>query len=109
MADTTVVFCGIKFEVGDEDLHELERKAHPMQVAARKLGIDCYLGKLAPSSDKYFLFIGKLLGKLGVEDQMGIQISPHEFARIVANVSEKLNEAEIIGTVSLHAEFEADY
>jgi phosphatidylinositol alpha 1,6-mannosyltransferase len=36
MADTTIVFYGIKLEVSDDDLEKLESRSHPMQIAARK-------------------------------------------------------------------------
>jgi len=108
MADTTIVFYGIKLEVSHDDLDELESRSHPMLVAARKVGLENYWGNFAAPDERYLLFVGKSLGKLGVEDRTEIQIDVNDLAKTAEIVVEKLQDAGIPGTASLHLDYQPD-
>ncbi len=108
MADTTIVFYGIRQEVGDDDLDELESRSHPMQIAAKKVGLESYWGNFAAPAERYLLFVGKLLGKLGAEDRMEIQINADDFANIAKAVDTKLGDAGISEIASLHLDYQPD-
>jgi len=106
MADTTVVLFGIRLEVSDDDLDELESRTHPMQIAAKRAGLESYWGKFSVPAENHLLFVCKLIGKLGVEDRMGIQINADDFARTAKTVSTKLRDAGISETALLHLEYQ---
>ena len=108
MADTTVVFYGIKLEVSDDDLDELESRSHPMQIAARNSGLENYWGIFAAPNERYLLFVGKLLGKIGVEDRMEIEIEGDDFAKTAKVIGEKLSESGLFGTATLYVEYQPD-
>lgn len=79
-----------------------------MQIAAKKVGLESYWGNFSAPNEKYLLFVGKLLGKLGVEDRMEIQIDADDLAMTVKSVSSKLNDARISETALLHLSCQSD-
>lgn len=108
MANTTIVFYGIRLEVSDDDLDALESRSHPMQIAAKSAGLESYWGNFAAPNERYLLFIGKLLGKLGVEDRMEVQITADEFANTAKAVSAKLSNAGVSEAASLYLDYQPD-
>ena len=108
MADTTIVFYGIRLEVSDDDLEELESRSHPMQIAARNSGLENYWGNFAAPSERYFLFVGKLIGKLGPEDLAEIQFNEDNFAKTAKVVAEKLRESGLSGTATIYLSYQPD-
>ena len=62
-ADAFVVFYGIRYEVpvdGDSEIELLEKRKHPLQIAARNAELDTWWGCLTADAD-YHLFVGKSL------------------------------------------------
>jgi hypothetical protein len=54
------------------------------------------------------LFVGRLLGKLGFEDRMEIQMTPDELMNVVQTVTAKLRDAGISDAAMLHLDFQPD-
>jgi|688.fasta_scaffold310791_2 hypothetical protein len=108
MADTTIAFYGVKFEMGDLDLDLLESRIHPFQIAAKRFGLDSYWGNFEGPNERFLLFVGRLLGKLGFEDRMEIQMTPDELMNVVQTVTAKLRDAGISDAAMLHLDFQPD-
>ena len=108
MADTTIVFFGIRLEVDDGDLDDLESRSHPMQIAAARVGLESYWGNFAAPNERYFLFVGKLLGKLGIEDRTEIQVNTNDFTNTATDVAAKLSDAGISQPPLLHLAYQPD-
>ncbi len=103
-----IVFYGVRLEVNDCDLDDLESRSHPMQIAAKRVGLESYWGNFAAPKERYFLFVGKLLGKLGVEDRMEIQLNADDFANTATVVAAKLGDAGISHKPFLHLDYQPD-
>jgi len=108
MADTTIVFYGMRIEISVDELDILESRKHPLQIVAKKVGLESYWGNFAAPNEKYLLFVGKLLGKLGFEDLKEIQIHEEKLAKIAKEVSAKLIDAGISHTAFLYLEHQPD-
>ena len=108
MADTTIVLYGMRVEISADELDILESRKHPLQIVAKKVGLESYWGNFATPNEKYLLFIGKLLGKLGVENLNGIKIPEEKLAKIANEVSAKLIDAGISHTAFLYLEHQPD-
>jgi hypothetical protein len=79
-----------------------------MQVAADRVGLESHWGNFAAPDERYFLFVGKLFGKLGVEDRMEIQLNADEFANTATDVAAKLGDAGIFHRPLLHLDYQPD-
>ncbi|HVS34952.1 MAG TPA: hypothetical protein VMS17_05180 [Gemmataceae bacterium] len=108
MADTTIAFFGIRLEVCDDDLEALELRSHRAVVNAKKAGLEHYWGNFGAPGERYLLFVGKPLGKLGVEDSTEIRVSPEQFVQIATDVAGRLVKAGFSDTPSLFLQFQAD-
>ena len=108
MADTTIVFLGLKIAVDADDIAALEARSFPLLATARRSGLDHYWGNFAAPDERYWLFIGKLLGRLGIEDDQEISLSPQSLASQSTDVSRKLCNAGLPGTPVLFVGFQRD-
>jgi hypothetical protein len=72
MADSVVMCYGLRFSLGtdgalsDAALEPFELGSDPRMVAARRVGLKSYLGRVT-SGGEYFLFVGTILGPFGLE------------------------------------------
>lgn len=108
MADTTVVFLGLKMEVAIDEIPALESRSFPILVSARRAGLEHYWGNFESPDERYWLFIGKLLGRLGIEDEQEVVISPQSLVSQSTDVAEKLRDAGLPGAPVLYIELQRD-
>ena len=108
MADTSLIFVGIKIDVRDDELELLERRSHPAQRVAMAVGLDHYWGNFSSSSERYCIYVGRLICKIGCEDQTDSQITIASLAELEVVVSQKLQEARIEQPPLLHLAYQPD-
>lgn len=108
MASTTIAFIGTRLDVTEDEIELLEDRSHPVIVQAKRNGLDFYWGNFEAPDERYFLFVGKLLGKLGVEDAAQVQIPAAQFADIESAVSRGFEQAGISAKPILIVQFQPD-
>jgi hypothetical protein len=108
MADTTIVFYGIRIQVDDDDLEALEARSHPLLAASKSAGLDTYWGIFDEADEAHLLFVGKLLGKLGVEDCYESHILGDDLIKVTEETSKRLRKAGISGTITLYLQYHPD-
>lgn len=108
MAATTIVFYGIRFEVTEDDITALESRTHPKILAAKEVGLEYYWGNFDSPDEEYVMFIGKLIGKIGVEDHREFQFKATEITEIEKLVSGRLRQVGIVEKSSLHFKYQPD-
>jgi hypothetical protein len=108
VSSTTLVFFGLRFEIADDEIEALERRSHPAIVMSIKFGLDHYWGNFGSPAEQYFLFIGRLLAKLGVEDRAELQIDFEALSTTVRDVSSLLMKARISELPRLYMQFQPD-
>jgi hypothetical protein len=110
-ADSFLVCYGVRWEIdasNDVEVPLLEQRQDPRQLAAKKHKLDSWWG-VTTDQNRYFLVVGKLVGKLGWEGEHSLQVSDAESLRIVAETNQRLSEAGLEGEPAWHYQFEPDY
>lgn len=108
MAATTIVFYGIRLNVAEDEIESLEERSHTAVVVARKAGLDHYWGNFDAPGERYYLFLGKLFGKLGEEDSKEALVTSADFSNTAADVDDRLSKAGFSQTPSLYLQFQPD-
>jgi hypothetical protein len=108
MASTTIIFFGIRLEPSEDEIERLEDRSHPAILSARKAGLQYYWGNFGAPGESYLLFIGKLLGKLGVEDASELRFGTEQLSQIASEVSSKLSSAGFAEVPVLLSQFQPD-
>ena len=94
-ADAVYAFYGIRwqFDANDtETLNLLELRKHPHQLAAKASGLQYWWGRCA-EGEHYYLLIGKMIAKLGAENQSSVRVEDSTLASIADEVRDKLGSA----------------
>jgi hypothetical protein len=99
--DRSILFFGIRVELTEIELDLCEMRMHPLMIEARSEALQTYYGNFAQPDERYFLFVGKLLGIVGREDEDVIRLTPDHFSGIVAFVTAKLAKSGIHGEPAL--------
>jgi hypothetical protein len=108
MAATTIAFYGIRLEVTEDEIESLEDRTHPAIANARKAGVQFYWDNFGVPGEAYFLFVGTLLGKLGIEDGHEIRITADQLSKLATDVSRKLFDAGFTENPALLIQFQPD-
>jgi hypothetical protein len=108
MADTAVVFFGVRLEVGEFEIELLENRSHSAVLNAKKEGLQHYWGNFGGPGERYYLFVGKSLARLGVEDSSEVSINAREFDQIATDVSNRLSRAGFSEVPLLYLQFQPD-
>lgn len=108
MADTTIAIYGIRLEIDEVEIEALEDRSHTAIVNARKAGLQYYWGNFASPDERYYLFIGKILGILGVENSYEVKFGLQQLQSIESEVSTKLVEAGLREKPSFLLQFQPD-
>jgi hypothetical protein len=89
-AESMIAFFGIKFDVPETEVEELELRRHPLLAKAREASIQHYWGNFGGVDPEYVLLLGKKLSVLGMEDECDYTISQGELVSIMDTVRKKL-------------------
>lgn len=99
---------GLDIEVTDEILLPLEQGKDPRLVAARSVGLGTWFGR-----DKYrgqhFLYIGTFYGFFGAKKKSQLEVTDAAIQEIMRSTKEKLTQAGLVGTPSLHIQLWGGY
>ncbi len=106
MSDTTIVFFGIRIAVSEEEIESLEDRSHPWLIRAKNAGLSHYWGNFASPGEEFLLFLGKIVTKIGVEDNSAVQLRQEQFSALAADVSNRLSAAGFTGSPLLHIQFQ---
>lgn len=109
-ADAFVSFVGIRYELSDDPdaLEPFERETDPRQVAAGQVGLDQYVSR-ATEGDPYFLYVGRLLGSFGYQDDTVKSLTSQEVRDTFEDVSERLRRGGFEVEPELWFQFEGQY
>ena len=113
-ADNVIVCYGVRYSLGldgeldDEALVPYETLTDPRLVAARRVGLNYYLGKVTDGGE-YFLLVGGIIGTFGAQGSLEREVSDAELAETMRRTKAKLEEAGLEGTSALHVQLEAQY
>ncbi|HEX8525022.1 MAG TPA: hypothetical protein VF669_22415 [Tepidisphaeraceae bacterium] len=107
-AAACLVFYGLRFEISSGDIEALETRSDPCLVAARRAGLKTYWANFGAPAERYLLFVGALIGDMGIEGRSDVQMSAVELQSVMEAVHTKLLQAKLNGTPSLHIQWQAD-
>ncbi|HEV7279559.1 MAG TPA: hypothetical protein VGN57_05045 [Pirellulaceae bacterium] len=106
MAETTVVMIGARIFVSEEDVEALENRSHQLIKKAREARLHFYWG--SPGEGRYCLMVGKILAKLGVENEASLEIPSTAIDELVSEVREAFENAGIRESANLIAQYFPD-
>ena len=109
-ADAFLVCYGVCWEVDasdDTEIERLERRQDPRQRVARDHGLESWWGPTV-DEERYFLLVGRLLGRFGWEGKSREMLSATQAAELVADVEKRLREAGMEDEPAWHFQFEPD-
>jgi hypothetical protein len=106
--DRAILFFGIRVELSELEVELCEMGMHPLMIEARKVGLQSYYSNVASPDEQYFLFIGKLLGIVGRENEDVIRTTPDYLNGIATLVTTKLAISGIHGEPTLFMQLELD-
>jgi hypothetical protein len=91
-ADAFYAFYGIRRLVNSDDesaINQLELRKHPIQTAARSHGLEVWWGNCA-AGDHHYVLVGKMIAKLGVENQSSARVEDAALKSVAGEVTAKL-------------------
>ena len=109
-ADAFVAFYGVRFEIDEDadDFELYEDESHETIRRAHDANLDTYFGRLT-DGEPHFLFVGKQLSVLGVENDPDCVVSDLEFGRVQKETRKRLAAAGFSGEPALHLQLDAQY
>jgi hypothetical protein len=107
-ANACIAYYGLRFEVRRDEIEALENRSDPRMLAARKAGLKHYWGNFGAPGDKYLLFIGAQLAKLGPENSSEMTLSSRDLQSTMESTKAKLQAAGLTGDPLLHLQWEPD-
>ena len=113
-ADAFVVCYGIRYSLGrdadisDEQLAVFEEERDPRMLAAAKVGLKTWWDKETDGGE-YVLFVGAMLGELGIEHDMSRSVADPALAEAMERTRALLKQAGLEGTPALHFQVFAQY
>jgi len=88
-----VSFFGLRFEIeGVNEIEEMEERSHRLFIESKKSGLRCYWANFAEPGEKYYAFLGKQIGIMGVENLLEVSLGVDELKAIIDDVTQKLSE-----------------
>jgi hypothetical protein len=107
-AGSCIVFYGLRFEIPSGEIEALETRSDSRIVAARKVGLKTYWANFGSPAERYLLFVGAMVGDMGVEGQADVRMSDAELQSVMSSVRTKLSQAGLDGAPSLHIQWRSD-
>jgi hypothetical protein len=99
--DRCVLFFGVRVELSETEVELCELRMHPLMIKARDESLQNYWSNFDLPGEKYFLFVGKLIGIVGREDDSEVRVSPDVLNGIITFTTAKLSKAGIEGEPAL--------
>lgn len=110
-ADATMAFFGLRFKTSEEENNGLEHRTDPRIVAARDQNLDHWWGHFSVDyyNEQSYLFIGKIIGRIGHEDDYEVVITPSELITTMSESRDRLKKAGFSDEPRLFVQFEPDF
>jgi hypothetical protein len=110
-ADSFIAFYGIKIELdpdNEDELDACDMQTDPRCREAKLVGLDTFSGRMTEGED-YFLYIGKRLARLGLENSQHSAQSIEQLSSLAIDVRVKLKAAGFLQSPELHFQFIGQY
>lgn len=107
-SDTFIVYFGLRFEVGADEIEGIELRSDKRIMAARRVGLKCYWGNFGALEERYLLFIGAEIAILGAENSEEVIMSFSDAQRSFDDTKERLKEAGFSEVPKLHFRWRPD-
>lgn len=107
-SDTFIAYFGLRFEVGPDEIEEIELRSDARVIAARKAGLKYYWGNFGGLQERHLLFIGAQIGILGVENSEEVSLSLNDARLSFDATKEKLEAAGFSEVPELHLRWQPD-
>lgn len=91
--ESVIAFFGIRVEVEESEVEQLELRQHSLIVRARSASLQNYWGNFGEAEPKYVVLIGKKLSILGVENSAEFIVSQTGLIELMTDVRRKLESA----------------
>lgn len=76
--------------------------------SARDVGLKTYWGNFGEPEERYFLFVGSLIGQLGPENSLEVRLESPDVGKVMESTKEKLKSAGLKGEAALHLQWMPD-
>jgi hypothetical protein len=107
-ADACIAFYGLRFEIRADEIEALENRTDSRMLAAKKVGLKHYWGNFGAPGDRYLLFVGAQLAKLGPENSPELAQSSRDLQAIMESTKVKLEAAGLRGEPSFYLQWQPD-
>lgn len=91
--EATVAFFGIRIDVPESEVEQLELRRHPLISRARSASLQFYWGNFGGVEPKYLFMIGKKLAVLGLEDSSEFRMPSAQLMEVMEDFRNKLRAA----------------
>ena len=107
-AESGLFFYGVRYLAGPDDMALLEARKHPLMQKARSAKMDFYWGKFTGATEKYYLYIGTIMGIIGPENESEIIYNEVRLNEIVSKTKRDLLNVDISDTPQFFAQWVYD-
>ena len=107
-AESSIAFYGIEVPIAEREIESFETRTHEILVSARRFGLGTYWGNFGTIDDNYVVFVGKLLGVVGAENENQMQIDIESLVEVSVKVKEQLKNAGLDGLPKVHFVWQPD-
>jgi hypothetical protein len=107
-SDRFICYCGLRFVITEREVEAVEMNLDERVLAARNVGLHCYLGRLT-DGEPHFLLIGIRLGAFGIENDAYRSLDQTTLERTMVQTRAKLARAGLSGEPELHFQLEGQY
>ena len=107
-ANACVVFYGLRYEIGANEIEALETRSDARIQAARKVGLKHYWANFGLPGERYLLFVGAKLGVLGVENLAEVSLRLADLYEGFESTKNKLSAAGLPGEPALYLQWLPD-
>ena len=111
-ADLLIVYYGIRYEVPEAEIEQIENEKHNLIIAATQAKLNYFSARFDDDITKpevHYLFIGTEMGIFGREYQLQKQINAEALISLMTDTQAKLRNAKINGEPHLWLQFRPDY
>jgi hypothetical protein len=106
---STLAFFGLRFKIEDDaQIEALEKRTHVHQQSAKKASLDHYWANFDEPGERYYSFIGRRLGVIGLENQSEVAIAFENLEQIRRDTEDKLCAIGIEGVPRLYLQLMPD-
>lgn len=107
-ADACIAFYGLRFEIRADEIESLEDRTDSRMLAARRAGLKHYWGNFGAPGERYLLFVGAQLAKLGPENSSELSQSSRDLLAVMESTKVKLGAAGLTGEPSFYLQWQPD-